>query len=177
MEEIAGLMLFSSQQMLPSISVYVGTYGEKSFEESGAKSYDLTDQQISYLKSGIRDFLVAMVDSPETSVRWNNRIQAMAESEGFGIPVNNGSDPRHGFDSGAEFNIGTAATNRVSRWPEALGLAATFDPEITRKFGDIAAKEYRALGLTTNFDSKRQTMGCRTSFSSGETLQDNHGWC
>lgn len=156
--------------MLPSISVYVGTYGEKSFEESGAKSYDLTDQQISYLKSGIRDFLVAMVDSPETSVRWNNRIQAMAESEGFGIPVNNGSDPRHGFDSGAEFNIGTAATNRVSRWPEALGLAATFDPEITRKFGDIAAKEYRALGLTTNFDSKRQTMECRTSFSSGETL-------
>ncbi len=34
-------------------------------------------------------------------------------------------------------------------WPEPPGLAATFDPEITKKFGAIAAKEYRALGIST----------------------------
>jgi|GEM_PF-6045517 len=34
-------------------------------------------------------------------------------------------------------------------WPETLGLAATFDPEITKKFRMIASREYRALGLAT----------------------------
>lgn len=34
-------------------------------------------------------------------------------------------------------------------WPEALGLAATFDPGLVQKFGEIAAKEYRALGIAT----------------------------
>lgn len=34
-------------------------------------------------------------------------------------------------------------------WPEPLGLAATFDPELVRRFGEIAAKEYRALGIAT----------------------------
>lgn len=34
-------------------------------------------------------------------------------------------------------------------WPETLGLAATFNPCHVRQFGEIAAKEYRALGLTT----------------------------
>ena len=34
-------------------------------------------------------------------------------------------------------------------WPTTLGLAATFDPELVRKFGDIASKEYRALGIAT----------------------------
>ena len=34
-------------------------------------------------------------------------------------------------------------------WPGSLGLAATFDPELERKFGSIAATEYRALGIST----------------------------
>lgn len=34
-------------------------------------------------------------------------------------------------------------------WPETLGLAAAFDPEVVKQFGKIASKEYRALGLTT----------------------------
>ena len=34
-------------------------------------------------------------------------------------------------------------------WPGTLGIAATFDPEIMRKFGEIASIEYRALGITT----------------------------
>lgn len=38
---------------------------------------------------------------------------------------------------------------KISLWPDGLGLAATFDPEVVRGFGEIAAKEYRALGITT----------------------------
>ena len=34
-------------------------------------------------------------------------------------------------------------------WPEALGLAATFDPALVEKFGSIAGREYRALGIAT----------------------------
>ncbi|MFD1426563.1 beta-glucosidase [Kroppenstedtia sanguinis] len=152
-EEIAGLMLHSSHQIIPSVSGnFFGatTYGGKSYEESGAKPWDLTDQQLAYLKKNyIRHMLIMMVDSPETAARWNNRLQAVAEGEGFGIPVNNSSDPRHGFDMSAEFNAGAGSAAQVSRWPETLGLAATFDPNLMRKFGEIAAKEYRALGMTT----------------------------
>jgi beta-glucosidase len=30
-----------------------------------------------------------------------------------------------------------------------MGMAATFDPSIVKHFGQIAAKEYRALGIAT----------------------------
>lgn len=34
-------------------------------------------------------------------------------------------------------------------WPDGLGMAATFDPAIVKEFGHIAAREYRALGIST----------------------------
>jgi len=34
-------------------------------------------------------------------------------------------------------------------WPGTLGIAASFDPELMRKFGETASAEYRALGITT----------------------------
>ena len=34
-------------------------------------------------------------------------------------------------------------------WPGSLGMAATFDPSLVKNFGQIAATEYRALGITT----------------------------
>jgi beta-glucosidase len=38
-------------------------------------------------------------------------------------------------------------TNRFSQWPEALGFAAIGDTALTRRFGDIARQEYRAVGI------------------------------
>jgi beta-glucosidase len=46
-----------------------------------------------------------------------------------------------------EYNAG--AGGRISMWPSSLGLAATFDPALVEKFGSIASKEYRALGIAT----------------------------
>lgn len=149
-EQIAGLMLYSRHQAVPAGSKgwFAGTYGGKPYEESGAKPWDLTDEQIEFLsKDNLRHILVTTFESPETAARWNNNIQAFAEGTGLGIPANNSSDPRHGSDSSAEFNAG--AGGKISMWPEPLGLAATFDPEMVRKFGEIASKEYRALGITT----------------------------
>jgi len=150
-DQIAGLMLYSGHQAIPNTGGAggaAGTYGGKPFAQSGAKSSDLTDQQREFLtRDNLRHVLITSVESPETAARWNNNLQALVEGLGLGIPANTSSDPRHGSDSSKEYNAG--AGGRISMWPESLGLAATFDPEITRRFGGIAAKEYRALGIST----------------------------
>jgi len=148
-EQIAGLMLYSSHQAVPaSLGWFPGTYDGKPYSESGAAPSDLTDQQIRFvMEDHVRHVLVTKLESPEVAARWNNNLQALAEKIGLGIPVNISSDPRHSADSSKEFNAG--AGDKISKWPESLGLAATFDPEVARKFGEVASREYRALGITT----------------------------
>ena len=149
-EQIAGLMLYSAHQAIPSGNTRFGasTYNGKPFAESGAKPSDLSDQQIKFLtKDNLRHVLITTVKSPEVAADWNNKVQALCESIGFGIPSNNSSDPRHRSNSDAEYNVGSSG--QISMWPGSLGLAATFDPAIIKLFGQIAAKEYRALGITT----------------------------
>ena len=149
-EQIAGLMLYSRHQSIPAASrgYFASTYNGKEFAESGAKAWDLSDQQKEFLvQDHLRHVLITNVESPEVAARWNNEVQALVEGVGMGIPANNSSDPRHASDSSKEFNEG--AGGKISMWPESLGLAATFSSEVVRKFGEIAAKEYRALGITT----------------------------
>jgi beta-glucosidase len=149
-EQIAGLMLYSKHQPIPSAPTgpFAGTYHGKVFAESGAKASDLSDQQIEFLtKDNVRHVLVTSVQSPAVAAEWNNNVQALAEGTGFGIPANNSSDPRHGTVAFAEYNAG--AGGQISMWPGSLGMAATFDPALTQQFGHIAAAEYRALGIAT----------------------------
>ena len=149
-EQIAGLMLYSGHQAIPASprGPFAGTFNGKSFAESGATPYDLSDQQKKFLTDdNLRHVLVTTIQSPEIGARWNNNMQALVEGIGMGIPANNSSDPRHGSTATAEYNLG--AGGKISMWPEALGLAATFDPIIVEQFGQVAAKEYRALGITT----------------------------
>jgi beta-glucosidase len=149
-EQIAGLMLYSAHQAIPSGSTRFGasTYNGKPFAESGAKSSDLSDQQIKFLtKDNLRHVLVTTVESPEVAALWNNKVQALCEGIGLGIPANNSSDPRHRSTSDVEYNVGSAG--QISMWPGSLGMAATFDPAVVKQFGQIASKEYRALGIAT----------------------------
>lgn len=149
-EQIAGLMLYSRHQALPAgVAGYnMGTYGGKVFPESKAKASDLTDQQKLFLKNdNLRHVLLTSVQTPEIAATWNNNVQAFVEGIGLGIPANNSSDPRHTAIATSEFNAG--AGGKISMWPDGLGMAATFDPEIVEQFGQIAAKEYRALGIAT----------------------------
>lgn len=150
LEEIAGLMLYSPHQSIPAADrgFMSSTFRGKPFSESGVAPWTLSDQQIEFLtKDHLRHVLVTAVESPEVAAKWTNEMQAFVEGIGHGIPVNNSSDPRHSSDSSKEFNEG--AGGHISMWPEPLGLAATFDPDLVRQFGDIASQEYRALGLTT----------------------------
>ena len=148
--QIAGLMLYSAHQAIPAMPGPMGaaTYGGKPFPESGAKASDLTDQQKAFLiNDNLRHVLVTSVQSPAVAAQWNNNVQALVEGSGFGIPANNSSDPRHGTNSGVEYTAG--AGGKISQWPDQLGLAATFDPAVVQQFGSIAAREYRALGIST----------------------------
>jgi len=148
-EQIAGLMLYSSHQAIPAPKgFFPGTFGGKPFDESGASPSDLSDQQKKFLiNDDLRHVLITTVENPEIAAKWNNNAQALVEGIALGIPINNSSDPRHASIASAEFNAG--AGGAISMWPETLGLAATFDPDLVKKFGEIASKEYRALGITT----------------------------
>ena len=150
-DEIAGLMLYSKHMSIPHISSsnpLKYTYGGKSFAESGADTSALSDNQIKVLKEdNLRHILVTKVSSPAAAARWNNNLQAMAESLPLGIPANNSSDPRNETRATDEFNEGSGG--QASRWPTPLGLGATFDPEVVRDFGEVVSAEYRALGIAT----------------------------
>ena len=149
-EEIAGMMLYSSHQSVPSGGGMFGgaTYNGKPYAQSGAAPSDLTDAQKKFLKEdNLRAVLVTTVESPEVAARWNNNMQAFVEGLGHGVPSNTSSDPRHETTATAEYNYGAGGT--ISHWPTTLGLAATFDPAIVEEFGQIASEEYRALGIAT----------------------------
>ena len=150
-EEIAGLMLYSSHQSVPMVDRMgfgASTYDGKAFDESGAKASALSDDQKKFLRDDhLRAVLVTGVESPAVAAEWNNNMQAFVEGLDHGIPANTSSDPRHEAKATTEFNAG--AGGQISLWPTSLGLAATFDPQLVYRFGEIASEEYRALGIAT----------------------------
>lgn len=79
------------------------------------------------------------------AARWLNRIQELAERTRLGIPVTFSSDPRHtAMKEGAAVGVHTIG---FSHWTEPIGFAAIADTAFIRKFGEIAAREYRAIGI------------------------------
>jgi beta-glucosidase len=80
-------------------------------------------------------------ESPEITAKFHNGLQEMAEASRLGIPIVFSTDPRHGVGRGA------SGKPVISQWPDQLGLAAARDPELVRQFGQIAAKELRAIGI------------------------------
>ncbi len=147
LEEIAGLMLYSSHQALPAYKKSI-TYNGQPFSKSNAAPEDLTDQQLKFItQDKVRHILLTKVQSPYVAAKWNNKVQALCESLDHGIPANNSSDPRHGLISDDEFNAGSGG--KISVWPGLLGMAATFDPAVALRFGEVASTEYRHLGIAT----------------------------
>ncbi|MDC6404784.1 MULTISPECIES: glycoside hydrolase family 3 protein [Maribacter] len=149
-EQIAGLMLYSGHQSIPARpnGYFSGTYNGEPFTEGKTDPSDLTDQQKKFLETdNLRHVLITTVQSPEIAAQWNNKLQAFCEGVGLGIPANNSSDPRHGTVARMEYDA--ASGGDISMWPSSLGMAASFNPDLVRKFGEIASKEYRALGITT----------------------------
>ena len=151
LEEIAGLMLYSSHMAVPmkaGTMFAAARYNGKPYEESGAAPSDLADQIKGFLKDDhLRAMLVTSGESPRVAAEFNNKMQAFVEGLDHGIPANTSSDPRHETKGSTEFNAG--AGGQISLWPSSLGMAATFSPELVKRFGEIASEEYRALGIAT----------------------------
>ncbi len=75
---------------------------------------------------------------------WHNSLQKLAERTRLGIPVTVSTDPRHSTGENPATGI---LMEGFSQWPDPLGLAATRDEELVRRFGDIARREYLAVGI------------------------------
>ncbi len=175
-EAVAGLTLFSSHQSVPAGGRFGGTYGGKPFDEAGVPAYELSDAQKKFIpEDGIRTVLLTDACDIETLARWNNNLQALAESSPFGIPVSLSSDPRHGARNPTGRQSKEVVT--TSKWPQGMGLAATFRPEIVKEHAEIVAKEYRAMGITSALSPQidlgtdprwmrtRDTFGCHVKMS------------
>lgn len=74
----------------------------------------------------------------------SNNAQAAAEDSRLGIPLTISSDPRNHFQT--TFGLSVAA-GAFTQWPETTGFAAIGDVDLVRRFGEISASEYRAVGL------------------------------
>ena len=76
-----------------------------------------------------------------------NQLQNYAARSRLGIPLTISSDPIHEVERGG--GIASFSVQGFSKWPSQLGLAATRDVELVKKFADIARQEYLAVGIRT----------------------------
>lgn len=137
-EEKAGLMLQPMMFMEASGDVVDGWGG------AFMPGFGTTDLIVG---REIRHFNLANASGCRAMAEWHNRVQDIAERTRLGIPVTVSTDPRHGVRA-AGFAASVSAEG-FSLWPEPIGLAATRDPELVRRFGQIANQEYRAVGFRT----------------------------
>ncbi|WP_077032875.1 glycoside hydrolase family 3 N-terminal domain-containing protein [Pelomonas sp. KK5] len=108
-------------------------------------SYDLVALDALVNTKYVNTFITRMSGDAQTMAEQYNRIQQLAEQSRLGIPVSISTDPRHHF----QYTVGASAGNGgFSQWPETLGFAALNDAAQTKRFGEIARQEYRAVGLT-----------------------------
>jgi beta-glucosidase len=100
--------------------------------------------EASILGQHLSHFNIYAAPPPRLHAEWHNQLQEVAASSRLGIPVTISSDPRHSFRE----NTGAAASSEgFSRWPEPIGLAAVGDAAAVEEFGDMARREYRAVGI------------------------------
>lgn len=92
----------------------------------------------------VNTFITRLGGDPQLLAEENNKLQEIAERTRLGIPVTISTDPRNHF----QYIVGASVSaGAFSTWPETLGFAAIGDPELMRRFADIARQEYRAVGI------------------------------
>jgi beta-glucosidase len=98
----------------------------------------------------LRHFILRSNVSAKITAEWANRLQALCESDGLGIPAIITSNPRNHItrDAAAGLSVGRTV---FSAWPGELGLSAMRDLALTREFADIARQEWAAVGLRKGY--------------------------
>jgi len=109
-----------------------------------APSYDFEALDVLVNEKHVTSFITRLTLPPAELAEQNNAVQAAAEETRLGIPVTISSDPRNHF----QYVLGASESSvHNTQWPELLGFAALRDPDLVRRFADIARKEYRAVGI------------------------------
>ncbi|MGB7447896.1 MAG: glycoside hydrolase family 3 N-terminal domain-containing protein, partial [Ornithinimicrobium sp.] len=141
-EDLVGRMSLPEKAGLMFHTVIEAGTDGKVLEHPGKISKSPTSEVV--LGKHLSHFNVHALGSARMAARWHNDLQWLATRTPHGIPVTISSDPRHGFveNAGVSFSAGS-----FSQWPEPLGLAALRDPELVRRFADIARQEYVAVGI------------------------------
>ncbi|MEU2349531.1 glycoside hydrolase family 3 N-terminal domain-containing protein [Modestobacter sp. NPDC049651] len=111
----------------------------------GGSAYDLDGARRIIQTLGVTSAISRVSGPADELAEQHNTLQQIAEEGRLGIPLTISTDPRNAFQyvAGASVQAGS-----FSQWPETTGLAATRDPQLVRRFGDIARQEYRAVGIT-----------------------------
>lgn len=115
-----------------------------SFGAPPGAGYDIAAAGKLILESHITAFITRLSLPGARFAEESNRLQRIAERGRLGEPLLISSDPRNHFDAVIGASV---AANTFSQWPQTLGLASIGDPEVVRRFADIARREYRAVGI------------------------------
>jgi beta-glucosidase len=106
--------------------------------------YDLERAEKLIAGARVNSFITRLRVAPENLAKENNMLQELGEKTRLGIPLTISSDPRNHF----QFTEGVSLESTgFSQWPETLGFAAVGDPNLVKRFGEIARQEYRAVGI------------------------------
>jgi beta-glucosidase len=98
----------------------------------------------------LRHFILRANVSARITAEWANKLQALCESDGWGIPAIIASNPRNHLTKDASVGLSVGKTV-FSTWPGELGLSAMHDLKLTREFADIARREWAAVGLRKGY--------------------------
>ncbi len=133
LEEKAGAMMHGTARSVGPMAV-----------AGVGKGYDTVANRALIDGAKVTSMITRLGRDPAELATANNALQEIAERTRLGIPVTISTDPRHHF----QYVMGASVTaGQFSQWPEPLGLAALGDTALVRRFGDIARREYRAVGI------------------------------
>jgi beta-glucosidase len=97
-----------------------------------------------------RHFILRANAPVRVLAEWSNNLQALCESDGWGLPALVTSNPRNHITNDAALGL-SQGTTTFSAWPGELGLAAMRDFKLTREFADIARQEWSAVGIRKGY--------------------------
>lgn len=98
----------------------------------------------------LRHFIFRANLSTRTTATWANKLQALCEGDGLGIPAIIASNPRNHLTKDASIGLSVGKTV-FSTWPGELGLSAMHDLSLVHEFADIARQEWKAVGLRKGY--------------------------
>src|SRR5436190_19231073 len=133
LEEKAGTMMHGTVRAVGGPMAAAGMGGQ----------YDTASARALIDSAKVTNLITRLNADPRTLAAANNVLQAIAERTRLGIPLTISTDPRNHF----QYLPGVSSQTTFSQWPEALGVGAIDDTALTRRFGDIARQEYRAVGI------------------------------